>query len=633
MTFLVHKPVHLLVKRMFPRFVSEDYPQMILFFEKILSYMEQADQPYDKIGNLLEYNDVDATTEHFKTAFKNQYLQNFPERLTTDVGLLVKNIRSFYLSRGTEESYRFLFSALFDSTVNFKYPKFNILRCSDGLWFTPQYIVLTDGSNNIPPQTSEPADYNIVKLIDKFITGVISGAVAFVDNVVTLDSEGLTYGGSGDVDAISIVEKEGSFVAGEQILIGDTLIDNGGFSVGTNNWSIFPVLDEGIYTVNNQLILEQILGNIKDKYIYQAIDIEGDTQYWLRYSFLTADSAETSVTVGYAPGTNEIYDSGSLGTGPELETILLNATAIGKTKIYISIWNKMIVAGQSATYDGISLVKEDTSNTPLLYIANIAAESGILEGTPQWKDNRGFLSEGDKVNDREIVLQDNFYYQDFSYEVKSSVSSNLFEGIVKDLLHPAGMRMFSLVMATDELAYYSLRECNYTDLVFANANPDTITRTSSGTPFNTLFRRGDLITVNDGSEFNQGQFVVESVTSTVITLAAGQTLLAENLAGINTQLSSGIGILNLVGTDAQNYFDYTRLLAFNFVPTTEAYLHTQIDYVISLGFGRTWADAEASREDEGILIDDWSSLVIGDFATYATSRFGFIDSAEIIITP
>jgi len=634
MVFLEHKPIHLLVKRMFPRFVSENYSQMILFFEKILAYMEQEGQPYNSIAHLLEYNDVDSTTEHFNAAFKNQYLQNFPDSLTADIDLIIKNIRSFYLSRGTEESYRFLFSALFNAIVNFKYPKFNILKCSDGLWFTPQYIVLTDAVNNIPPQLSGGSNYNIAGLIDKFITGTTSGAVAFVDNEITLSAQGLTYGGSGAVKAISIVEKEGLFIPGEQILIGDTLIDNGDFSAGTNNWSIFPALDSGIFTINNQLVLKQALGNIKNKYIYQSIAIEEDTQYWLRYSMIEADSPETKITVGYNPGTNEIYDSGNLGTTSVLQTVLLNATSIGKSAFYVSIFNQMPDANDSVTYDGISLIKEDTSNTPLLFVANIAAESGILSGISQWKDVRGFLSEGDKINDKEIVLQDNFFYQDFSYELKSTISSNVFDSIIKDLLHPAGMKMFSQLLATDELTFFSLRESSYTDLVFANTNPDTITRITSGIPFNILFRKGDIITINTSSITNEGegQYLVDNVTATVITLAANENLVIADLTGIIVQISSSLGIIDLFGTDAQIVYDYTRQLDFDFNSTQEFYPNTEIDYIMKLGFGKTWSDAESSREQNEIIINDWSSIVIGDFETFATSRFGFIDSAELIIS-
>ena len=42
-----------------------------------------------------------------------------------------------------------------------------------------------------------------------------------------------------------------------------------------------------------------------------------------------------------------------------------------------------------------------------------------------------------------ICLQDNHLYQNFSYVIQSSVSRNKFSDIVKNLLHPAGMLMFS----------------------------------------------------------------------------------------------------------------------------------------------------------------------------------------------
>ena len=62
--------------------------------------------------------------------------------------------------------------------------------------------------------------------------------------------------------------------------------------------------------------------------------------------------------------------------------------------------------------------------------------SGIITHEGGYTDTKGFISWNNK-------LQDNFYYQDFSYELKTNQFINSYRKIVEALLHPAGMKMFS----------------------------------------------------------------------------------------------------------------------------------------------------------------------------------------------
>ena len=607
---------------MFPTFVHEEYPQMVTFVEKVFEYMDKAGNQYDIVSNLLAYNDVDTTLDQFEFAFRNQYLATFPDVLAADVDLLVKNIRSFYLNRGTEQSYRFLFGALFDSTVNFKYPKFNILRASDGLWFTPQYLVISDADHNIPPLKPDLTEYGVFNLVDRFITGTQSGAVAFVDGFNTLSSVGLTYGGSGAPLAISTVESEGAFIPGEQILIGNTIVQNGSFDQDLAFWTIHPAGSQGFSTVDNKLVIEQPFGNIKIRRVSQQIDVEPGDNYYLRFTLSAADAAQTRITVGYAPGGIDLYASPNLGlSAPYSETVSILPVGAGHTSLYVTIWNEMGLANETCTWDGISLVKNtDFGNNAILIVADKAREdftdlsfndlnpdtitsaiadftvlvnpadtitvvdtvsndgaylvdtvvpltitldagetlategpvagymlkdeSGVLTGESKWKDLRGMISEGDFTNDLEIVLQDGDYYQDFSYEITSSISIDRFESIVKDLVHPAGFKLFADVVERDGLVTYALRECIYTDLAIDGPSK-TITRgATDGRPFNSIWRKGDMLTIDLNSPGNNGQWVVDTVGITTLVLVSAFSLATENFTDTPIKLGTGVGIIS-----------------------------------------------------------------------------------------
>lgn len=79
--------------------------------------------------------------------------------------------------------------------------------------------------------------------------------------------------------------------------------------------------------------------------------------------------------------------------------------------------------------------------------------NGVSRG--YWKDNRSFTSDN-------IYLQDSFYYQNYSYEILATRMISTYEKFVKDLIHPAGMKMFGRYSVnsfiddnSSELAYSS----------------------------------------------------------------------------------------------------------------------------------------------------------------------------------
>lgn len=61
--------------------------------------------------------------------------------------------------------------------------------------------------------------------------------------------------------------------------------------------------------------------------------------------------------------------------------------------------------------------------------------SGVVTYPGKYIDTKGFISWNNK-------LQDNLYYQEFSYEIASDQYTDTYREIVKDLIHPSGTKMF-----------------------------------------------------------------------------------------------------------------------------------------------------------------------------------------------
>jgi hypothetical protein len=61
--------------------------------------------------------------------------------------------------------------------------------------------------------------------------------------------------------------------------------------------------------------------------------------------------------------------------------------------------------------------------------------SGVKQLPGRYTDTKGFLSWNNKI-------QDNYYYQEFSYVIQINELVNKYRDIIKNLLHPAGTKMF-----------------------------------------------------------------------------------------------------------------------------------------------------------------------------------------------
>ena len=71
------------VEGQLPAFVKQDHETFVAFMEAYYEYMEQQGKPYEIIGNLTSYTNLDETTNEFLDYFKKQYAQDIPEVVFT----------------------------------------------------------------------------------------------------------------------------------------------------------------------------------------------------------------------------------------------------------------------------------------------------------------------------------------------------------------------------------------------------------------------------------------------------------------------------------------------------------------------------------------------------------------------
>jgi hypothetical protein len=161
-----------LVASQFPAFYRENGPTLVAFLEAYYEWMEQQGNVINQTRNLLSYSDIDTTLEEFVVHFKNTYLQGIQFSTLSDQRLMVKKIIDLYKAKGSERALKLLFQLVFDEDISVYFPGTDILKPSDGIYTQPIYLEVSNS-----PRISE--------YLGKLVTGINSGATAFVDKIIT----------------------------------------------------------------------------------------------------------------------------------------------------------------------------------------------------------------------------------------------------------------------------------------------------------------------------------------------------------------------------------------------------------------------------------------------------------------
>jgi hypothetical protein len=129
-----------------PGFLRVDHPVFVSFLEAYYEYLE-SDNP-KTATSFEDIKDVDKSLDIFIQNFKNEFLKDFPESLVVDPVTsrpveqrkLIKNINSFYRSKGTPNAIKFLIRVLLDSNADIYEPSSDVFRISDGKYIVDKTI-------------------------------------------------------------------------------------------------------------------------------------------------------------------------------------------------------------------------------------------------------------------------------------------------------------------------------------------------------------------------------------------------------------------------------------------------------------------------------------------------------------
>ena len=403
------------VEGQLPDFVKQDHATFVAFLEAYYEYLEQTGKPYEIVGNLRNYFNIDKTVDDFLQYFKTQFGKDIPEAVFANSNKphVIKRLRDFYRSKGSEKSFQFLFRLLYQEEIEFYYPSVDMLRVSDGRYTKDKILRCIDTSGSSA----------IFDFTGKTITGGTSGTQGIVE-LVLKEQVGVF-----EVSTIYLSKVVGTFIDNETITDGtntftlDRMVTGYTITYPGNGYSVddnIPIVGGGAEATGAQFLVESLTtGSITTANIISGgtgyvvgdkltinntdkLEIDGRTCSLLvktvNAGVITAVEFEHN---GFGYKSVPTVSGGGSGTGA---SVTLSGSGIGGIKTLKLVnggFHYQIVPTLDFSSSG------DGTATGVATIGSYENEANT-----RWVGDDGQLSAAN-------YIQDSRYYQAFSYEIKA----------------------------------------------------------------------------------------------------------------------------------------------------------------------------------------------------------------------
>ena len=505
MPVIRHK-LHHLISGQLPEYLRAQYPLFVDFLEQYYRFLETTDGVVDVALNSDTWIDIDQTLDVFLPEYRKQFAGDISQTAVLSLRRLVKWIHQFYEAKGSETATELFFRFMYNDAASVSYPGEYILRASDGRWKRRKLLKL-DAEHFIDENGANPL--SVFDLEGKVITLSYTTYVPHVGNVETqvttaclvvtelLEQKSIDVGQhiyqlevdldpdypfpdnaikteaadqdeaicshiyvSWDGDVYGALTKQITAVylvqnGGSNFRVGDAFVINEGapgsyFLDLTLGGRYVEEIDgpdayvEFVHSLNNAIVrVSQILREGEGAYFAQDY-VEFDYVV-LNNNYATVPSDDTIkqlqiITTGHQFSVRR--DEGGYADPTWDEDYSVNSSFVPVH--YVTAFLNPYVLGSQATV--------------VFNIGYLYHERG------RFVTNAGFLSDINK-------LQDNEYYQAYSYVVKSQQQLHIWKDAFRKTAHPAGFRVFGQLDVSGTLSLPMTIE----DALVQHATPTTTT--------------------------------------------------------------------------------------------------------------------------------------------------------------
>lgn len=281
---------------------------------------------------LLEIRDIDKTLDLFIVRFKEKYLKNIEFDIQTNKQLLVKNSLDLYRSKGTQRSVDLFFRLIYGTSAEVYYPGDDVLRLSDGQWVRPQYLEISSSSVD-----------RAITLVGKQVTGVTSGATAFVEKYIKRKIK------DGFVHILYLSNVSGDFI-NRELLKSDAIYHDSPTVVGSLS-AVEIISGSRLFNIGDIVTFNSVRG---DRGLARVSGISNRTGV---VDFILVDGG-----YGYTESANQSYSAAQLATRTQSiisEKVLTLSNVVTSNTVASIV---VSAAGSGYTNGDIAVVNSPWSN-------------------------------------------------------------------------------------------------------------------------------------------------------------------------------------------------------------------------------------------------------------------------------
>lgn len=407
-----------LISTQLPDHIRDSYPTFVEFLKAYYKFLEDEQKVYRNLESIRDVDDdIHKSLDVFIDRLKKEFAVDFPEFSKTPQFL--KNTPHISVAHGSEESYKFLFRQMFQKEVDIRYPREQLLTISDSKWVQDFSIFVKLTSGDIASLQN-----NTVFLNTK-VNGISTKNRIYVKRVESVLTSESIYE--------LFINKD---VYGK-VLFGDIINQDGVVASVVNTTTSIKIKKAGFgFKVGQVFNIESdvgtgltfkvtevtALGGIKSTQIINyGINYKSTFSFDLPSTFISNDVVETTlgtpIKINAYSSVQRYIDSG----------------IVSKQNYYTSDYSTDYVGEVMTSFNSVTVAEEITANSAQLEVVlgTVAKYQGYYE------NSTGLVSSPDSV------IQDNNYYQKYSYVLRIDEALSSYRETVISLLHPIGRKLFA----------------------------------------------------------------------------------------------------------------------------------------------------------------------------------------------
>lgn len=429
-----------------PEYLRGDSPIFVSFIDTYFKYAEQRTKAIGSIQNRVIDTDIDTTLDTYISEFYATYGEYLPETIALDKRNFIKLLSSIYDNKGTKRALELIFKALFNEEITVSYPSEQILKASDGIWEVEKFITVVTkyGTKPINNTTiSFSNDYGDFVIDTTKIVDINSTTCRIYFNtystVKVVDDQLINiYDSTNQLIYVGKVIKSPSnlivTIPGKSWQVGQVITINGDGLDTIARVSKIVGADEGIYSVE---ILEYGIHTENEIILvspYKNRPPASNLQVEKTLISVSPNVYHYSITVNdYTDG---IY-----------ETITGVSDSIDSSSYFLSDYVVRGYFGQlliDKTYISV-LPQVNNQNNDITIGEWLLSRATLIYKFDNLVSTKGkFLNEGGQLSNQFVRLEDNYFYQPFSYVIETKRDIREYKNIL-NITHPAGTKRFSLL--------------------------------------------------------------------------------------------------------------------------------------------------------------------------------------------